>query len=194
MPRFVTNSISFAAAVNLAAYSFRCSSLSVKSHAAARRRKLRIVRGCGKPRRLLTPLLLLSVKSHAAARRHKLRIACGCVPRRLLTPLFLLSVKSHAAIRLFACKRAHNGSFLLPTFYGENALTTAHSCYQLFTGKTRSQRLILATNFLRGKRARNATPCYQLFTVSDGQVFGKKYNTLILPISMFIYNAKGDNL
>ena len=45
---------------------------SVKSHASARRRKLRIVRGCGEPRRLLTPLLLLSVKSHAAA----LLLAC----------------------------------------------------------------------------------------------------------------------
>ena len=52
-------------------------------------------------------------------RRRKLRIACGCGgPRRLLTPLLLLSVKSHAAIRLFACKRAHDGSLLLPTFYG----------------------------------------------------------------------------
>ena len=67
-------------------------------------------------------------------RRRKLRIACGCgKPRRLLTPLLLLSVKSHAAVRLFACKRAHNGSLLLPTFYGKNALTTAHACYQLFT-------------------------------------------------------------
>ena len=87
--------------------------------AAVRRRKLRIVHGCGKPRRLLTPLLLLSVKSHATARRRKLRIVCGCgKPRRLLTPLLLLSVKSHASVRLFACKRAHDGSLLLPTFYG----------------------------------------------------------------------------
>ena len=50
---------------------------SVKSHAAARRRKLRIVRGCGKPRRLLTPLLLLSVKSHAAVRLFACKRAHG---------------------------------------------------------------------------------------------------------------------
>ena len=98
------------------------------------RHKLHIVSGCGKPRRLLIPLFLTSVKSHAAARRRKLRIVRGCgEPRRLLTPLLLLSVKSHASVRLFACKRAHNGSLLLPTFYGGNALTTAHACYQLFT-------------------------------------------------------------
>ena len=67
--------------------------------------------------------------------RHKLHIVCGCgKPRRLLIPLFLTSVKSHAAVRLFACKRAHDGALLLSTFYGINALTTAHSCYQLFTG------------------------------------------------------------
>ena len=86
--------------------------------------------------------------------RHKLHIVCGCgKPRRLLTPLFLLSVKSHAAIRLFACKRAHDGSLLLPTFYGENALTTAHSCYQLFTGKRAHDGSLLLPTFY-GKRRR----------------------------------------
>ena len=106
---------------------------------AARRHKLRFAVGCGKPRRLLTPLLLLSVKSHAAARRHKLRIACGCgEPRRLLTPLFLLSVKSHAAALLLVCKRTRD----------------APPCYQLFTGKTHSQRLTLAANFLRYQTVR----------------------------------------
>ena len=107
---------------------------SASLSAAVRRRKLHIVRGCGKPRRLLTPLLLLSVKSHATARRRKLRIVRGCgKPRRLLTPLLLLSVKSHAAALLLACKRARD----------------APPCYQLFTGETRSRRLTLATNFLR---------------------------------------------
>ncbi len=96
--------------------------------------------------------------------RRKLHFAVGCVPRRLLIPPPSPSVKSHAAVRLFACKRAHDGSLLLPTFYGENAFTTAHSCYQLFTGKTCSRRLTLATNFLRGNALTTAHSCYQLFT------------------------------